>query len=451
MWANAPGFDLLERTWLLLHPGSTWWGQIPALVMGIASIPVIFFLARYLRFDRWICLGAAFVVSVSPTCVIYSTRYKEYSADFLLACLLLALGEGARRRPGARRLMVLAAVSIGAFAVSASTLPLLIGVWLVLGICTCVDRAGLRRYLVPAGLTTLGGLLVGEVFYLHLSPYLDRYWRDNFFDYRSVSAFIHSGYFVVLRVYGGLTGGLAGNQLEHLVMFGGMSALLLLGLLGNRAMLMPGLVVGSALIACAIGAIPLGTGRTDEVLYPSLLLLFASGLQRLSRAVVGLSARISWSQWPFRAAGFILIGGLLVSGLGLDNQYPAANVRVLAGEVDHSLRPGDHVVVDAFLRYSWALYEEPQPHIVLGSDWMPGFTVASAQHGVFIAPSFSMEGASAPANWTRNLATYKRIWFVETLAPRLSPLFAALERAGWRPVRVIHATNCEAILLERLP
>ena len=44
------------------------------LVVGISAIPAIYLLARYFQFSRITGLVMACVVSVSPVCVIYSTR-----------------------------------------------------------------------------------------------------------------------------------------------------------------------------------------------------------------------------------------------------------------------------------------------------------------------------------------------------------------------------------------
>ena len=39
MWLAAPGFYFLERSFIELHPQSTWWAQLPELAAGIAAIP----------------------------------------------------------------------------------------------------------------------------------------------------------------------------------------------------------------------------------------------------------------------------------------------------------------------------------------------------------------------------------------------------------------------------
>ena len=108
MWGSAPGSFFVQRTFTDLTPGTTAWQQLPAFVAGVACIPVMYALVRFFRLGRLVALAAALVVSLSPICVTYSTRVKEYQADFLLACLVLAVAEAARRR--AERRVVAAAL-----------------------------------------------------------------------------------------------------------------------------------------------------------------------------------------------------------------------------------------------------------------------------------------------------------------------------------------------------
>ena len=130
MWLGAPGFYFLERSFFDLHPGSTWWAQLLPLAAGIAAIPAIYFLARHFGFRRLAGLVLAGIVCVSPICVIYSTRVKEYSVVFLVSVAVLWVAETARRQPDRTRLTVLTMVSVVAFAVSASVGPVIAGAWI---------------------------------------------------------------------------------------------------------------------------------------------------------------------------------------------------------------------------------------------------------------------------------------------------------------------------------
>jgi hypothetical protein len=445
MFANAPGFSFLERSWLLLHPFSTWWGQLPPLALGIASIPAAYGLVRYFGFPSWMQLGASLAVSLSPICIIYSTRYKEYGADFLLACLLLALGERVRRQWRPRDLWVLAGASAGSFLISGSTLSVVLAVWVALALQALRTPRNLRALLMPAAAAGTVFIATYAVFYRHLSPALTRYWAPFFIDTSSPRALLASCSEALLRIYAGVIG----PWMLGYMAFALLSGLLLFGLYRNRSMLTPALTFVVALTLCTLHTIPLGTGRTDEVLYPGLLLLLASGVQRTGQATATIRRNRPWTRTAAKGFGLILILALLVGGVTTDNHYDNTDVRAAAAQINRDFEPGDHVVVDTMMRYSWAYYEESPPHIVLGTDWMPGFTVRSTTSSVFVTPSFSVEGKWAPHTWVRQLAHYTRLWFVETTYGPSDPLLADLQQAGWRSVRTFQHTGCDVLLLRR--
>jgi hypothetical protein len=452
MFANAPGYYLFERSWILLHPGSTWWGQLPALALGIASIPAIFALCRYFNFAPTIQLGAALVVSVSPVCIIFSTRYKEYGADFLMACLLLALSERAHRDPTSKNLRLLAVISVISFGISGSTLPMVIGVWMALALRTTRVDAERRRSIVRAlSAVAAGCLAVDRVLYSHLSPYLNLFWSHNFFVFSSPGSFVDSLYHLLSGVYQGLGGATFPGALE----FSLFTALLIYGAVRSASNLGPVLALCVALVACLARAIPLGTGRTDEVLYPALLLLLASGIQRGCSALSEQNIRRAWRLWTLGIIGFTFAFIFILGGIGTDNRYDATDVGPLAAEINHDMRPGDHIVVDSLLRYSWALYEDRSLHITLGPLWLPGFSVTSTRSDTFIVPSLPGEGDWSPASWNHQLNHYPRLWLVESsyianpqaAQPLASDYYGDLYRAGWRPVVTLMSTGCKGVLL----
>ncbi len=452
MFANAPGFYFLEREWLQLYPGATWWGQLPAFVMGVAAIPAIYALFRYLRFDPWVQLVAAFVVAVSPICIIYSGRDKEYSADFLVACLLIAAAEQIRRHWRPSDIRNLAIITVLSFVLSGSTLPVIIAVWVAVGIHGWRSGRSWRSLLKPALPAIVACLMFDRLFYGHLSPYLNRSWHNNFISHASPLAFIDSVGRIIVTLYQGMTG----SVLNGAIVFVLLTGLALLGLRRGAVNLSSVLVVGAALVACSLRIIPLGTGRTDEVLYPAFLLLIGSGLQSLARSFTASVSGKQWHRWCVAAIGVTLMSVLFLSGVATENHYDNKDVKPLAAEVMQQFHPGDHIVVDAMLRYSWALYVDQSPHIELGENWMPGFTVTSTQPTTFIVPSFAVEGDWHPQAWTQQLAHYQRLWLIEpafgahpSLQPQPTSFYAALYGAGWHPTRDIVGTGAVAILLQR--
>jgi hypothetical protein len=449
MWVTAPGFNFFEREWISLHPGSTWWDQLPPLVIGIAAIPAVFVLGRYFRLGIRSCLSVSLIVAVCPTCVVYSTRLKEYSTDFLMACLLIALAEATRRRPSTRQLTFLGGASVVGFAVSASTLPVIVGAWLSLGCLALAFHRGLARVIALASAALCGCALVAGAFFRHLSPALHRGWLGFFILHSSPGALVSSTYGAFSRMDVYLIDIPNTQSLERVALFTAVTGLAILGLTRSRAMLCPALVLGSAMLASAFGVIPLGTDRTDQVLYPALLLLVAAGLGQL-RSITARVAQGSGSKAAgTRVVVILVISSLLLGGATLNGFYPGTDTRGLASALSHTLRPGDHIVVDELMRYPWAEYEDPTLHLIFGTQWNSGFSVASTQPGVFIVPSEYYEGGSTPVKWAAEMAPYRRLWFVESPPLGQSPTYRALLRDGWHRVSVIRATGCAAILLER--
>jgi len=450
MWVTAPGFYLFERTFLLLDPGTTWWAQLPPLVLGVAAIPAMYAVARYFRLGRVAGLGLALLVCVSPIAAAYSTRLKEYGADFLLTCLLLALAEAARRQPDRRHLTLFALASVATFAVSATMGLVVVALWVALLVLHRRSRPVLVGLVVAGGCVAVACAVVAGLLYRHLSPALQRFWNGDYLDHASAWAFVTSLYDSTWNLFTGLLGFTVVQPAARVVVLAGLVALLAAGAWRTAAMLGPVLVLVAAVVAAALHLAPLGAGRVDEYLYPVLLLLLATGATRacraLDRALSGLAVALRWV-----AAVVVLLAGAALVGHAAANLpvYPGTDVKGLAATLHHDARPGDHIVVAELMRYPWALYEDRPPHLEFGSDWSTGFTVLSTRPDTFIVPSEYYEGGSHPSRWARQLRPYRRLWYVYARPLRLNPSYAALVAAGWHPVTTIAAAGAKAVLLQR--
>ena len=117
--------------------------------------------------------------------------------------------------------------------------------------------------------------------------------------------------------------------------------LVALGLSKNRSMLAPALVLVVAVLASAARVEPLGTGRTDQYLYPALLLLTLAGASRMYAAVVRDVTRRSRRQVVAIGAFSLVLGGLVL-GLWVVHAwtdrpvYPGVDVRALAAQIDRT-------------------------------------------------------------------------------------------------------------------
>ena len=143
-------------------------------------------------FGRAVGLILALLVCVSPVCVVYSTRLKEYGTVFLMTCAVLWVAETARRRPARARLVRLAAVSVLAFVVSASMGPVIAGVWIALMLSAARERRSRRDDVVGAVVVAGGCGIVAAIFYRRISPSLSKFWANNYIRHGSVSGFLRS-------------------------------------------------------------------------------------------------------------------------------------------------------------------------------------------------------------------------------------------------------------------
>ena len=453
MWVTAPAFYFLERSFIGLHPGVTWWAQIPPFVAGIAAIPAIYFLARRFGFRRAVGLALALVVCVSPVCVTYSTHLKEYGTVFLMTCAVLWVAETARRRPDRVRFVKLTTVSVVAFVVSASMVPVIAGVWIAAWVSAARERRFGRNEVVSAVVVAGACGIVAAVFYRRISPSLSKFWAGSFISHDSVAAFGRSlnsglwGLYLNLLNLPALTGAV---QVLVLLVLVGLSAI---GASRNAAMLGPACIVVLAVCASAAHVAPLGTGRTDEYLYPALLLLLASGAVSVW---AGLRDLVD-PEWRGKAGLVVAAAGVVVGAVLLNMAdstfvpYPGFAVRTLARELSRTAEPTDHIVVGELARYQWAYDEDHPLRIRFGPDWSTYFTVVSTDPRVFIVPSEGYEGGSHPARWANELRRYDRVWFVECPPLSLNPTYAALLADGWHPERTLTVTGGAAILLVRSP
>ena len=308
MGATAPGFTLIERSWVLLDPGSSAWAQLLPLALGVAGIVAMFLLARYVGLSRWLALATAAFVALSPVAIVYSTHVKQYSLDVVLACALLALGEAARREPDRPRLGVLATASCVALVLSASVVVVIAGVWAMLLFTSLGDHGRRNRVLATGAITGVVCASLGLVFYSHLSTTLNLFWsqQHRFLEltppHRLVAQLASMASTTVLKTP-------ASPRLSTWVGIT-VSLVALVGLTAGAKLWSSGLAVAATVGAATLGLIPWGSGRTDEVLYPAVALLVAFGVERLARAAL---KRVPGA--PADAVAAVLVGLVLTVGM----------------------------------------------------------------------------------------------------------------------------------------
>jgi hypothetical protein len=407
MGLAAPGYFLALRAWITLDPGTTAWLQLPGFALGVLAIPATWLLLRWYGFSRWIAVGGALLVTVMPILVLYSTRVKEYPFDFLAACGLLAVYEGVRRRPSARLLAALGVASVVAVFASGSCVVVVVASWLLVVVQLARDRA-LRAALVTWAAVAAGGcVLAWALFFRSLPDALYRYWRVRgyLFDFHSVATLEKS----VSLTFGGFAHEAFGIPAAptffrysdgfHSTSLTFAGIVVFLAVVGGPVVLAararavtPALasvtVLGLALALAVLGVAPFGDGRTDEVVYPAMLICLATSVDALARwwrtAPVGRGA----ARLAAGALATLVVVGALAFGALHPADYPSIDLRGLSAQLRPDLRPGDRVFVATFNSFGWCYYRLSPCTVVVGGSpqWVQGFR-PSTREPTFVATS----------------------------------------------------------------
>lgn len=106
-----------------LFGNAPWVVRLPAFTAGVLLIPALYTLGRR-HYDRWVGLGAALLIAVSPAAVNYSINARGYTLVALLGLLLLLLAHAVRQSKNRFAWALLALVSaLGMYTVPVFLLP----------------------------------------------------------------------------------------------------------------------------------------------------------------------------------------------------------------------------------------------------------------------------------------------------------------------------------------
>jgi len=452
---TTPLFSIFMRQWILLGPDATWWAQIPAFVTGLIAIVAVYRLLKYFGSTETLSLLAALVIAASPVVIDYSTRLKQYNLDIIFACLILWLAEKWRRTPSLRGALTLALVSVLSLFTSASSIVI---VSPVLGVAVLLAwREKARRLQVGALLALIGGGFFFEwiVWLSALSHGLYKGWRNRGYllDTRSFHQLVFS-----LQVMG--------SQFFHWMLdlptghkpkpgypitilsltISALVALFLITLVAGtlwrylrRPLNRPEPLVTAALalafsVALAFaGRSPFGGGRTDEVIYPALLLLMAALFTQLQPRI----SRIV----PQATRGLVAIGVVALLFIGVSNRarYPSIELKTTVAQMEAARQPGDVTVIDPWLGFTWAAANIPTFTVSRQKfkiDWSQGFHINGNAQYVFSENYFS---PSWVYPYLKDATT--RLWYV---AETGSPAWPATS-----PRDQIYVTRNLAVLLKQ--
>ena len=473
MVTTAPGYTLALRSWIRIDPLPSWWAQLPAFVAGLAGILAVFGLLRAFRVWPPLAYLGALVVAASPVAADYSTRVKQFGVDLLLACLLLWLLERWRRGAALRGAVELAIACAAAILVSAATLVVAAPVAAVAGLHAVTDRrrrAGGAIVAVVTGVT----LVASYVLWLrHLSPSLHYGWTKRGYLLSTASA--HRIAFSLEAMGTGILHWMLGvplgrGRVSTAITPSGIAVALVAAIV-LVALCVPPLVdvvrrrgvpgplvaaAGSIVLAVALallGRSPFGGGRTDEVLYPSILLLAATAVTPVVERAGAGSRRVASATAAACAAVLVAVGATHPAA------YPTTDLRTLHAELAAQVRPTDVVVVDPWLTFTWS-YDGLSPTAVSFAPtqlaWSQGFHVVSLSPGVVISTNYFFPDRS----YSRLALRTHRIWYVAATVGHQSAIpghpnhievtanYLYLRQIGWQRAGVyVTAPHTEAILL----
>ncbi len=483
MVVTTPGYTLVSRLWIGLYPEATWWAQLPTLLFGLLGVVAIFCLLRYLNTSelvQWICTA---IVVLSPTTVTYSTRVKEYAFDFLLGVALLALAERVRRTPRAKHLIHLGLVSVVSVFFSLSSAVVVLGIWLAVGLLALWQRELRARIFGIGAATALLGAAVALPFAAAVPSVLNHNWRRRGFLFDPSS--FHDARRTLTTIFSGLAHGLIGVPIHlnphvtfwklwaiaialvviaFLVLAGRSAARRTLRSRPTFSRTTPAaMILVVATFAALASRVPLGDGRTDEVIFPAILVLGAlvfgptidAGFAKLGRKSPTL---------PRIALAAALLGAVIFGGLHT-SRYPTIDLRGLASKWAPTTKGDTRLVtvVDGFNAFGWGYYALSPTTIAFGPDhshiWPQGFHIAATTNSVII----SNNNMSVPGRFAHLAARADAVWYIGfeqgtynpyspmPYALRPSATYFELLREGWkpRPGYSLLAEHCYAMLLTR--
>ena len=411
---TTPGYEVFIRLWGGGLGDSAPWAQVPALAASLAAVAVAYLLARRLGCRPASALVAGGLLALAPMAVLFATRVKPYPFDALNCLGLLALAVWTAARPSGRRWAALVAASVAAPLFSASVLPVA-----VTALAWCAWRSRSRLAVaVVAGWAVLVAAYATTVLG-NVPPPLHDSWATHYVDGLGSARFVLDDFAAGIFYRRGPFGP---------VLLAAVAA----GVVWARRDLAP-LLLGPVAVAFGLAVVdraPFGGGRIDVYLYPCVALALAVAVEK----ALATTARPLPATAVAVAAVLVVFAATISRDHADHNPYPGADTAGLIAAVRAEMAPGDGVVVAPFTRYAFALYDRPDPRVVLSLRYSPGFTVASPDPDVFILPAEFYETGYDPSAAVPFARDRRRIWYLATDTP-LSDTPAEVQATEYEPER----------------
>lgn len=361
---TAPGFSVLLSGWLAVAGDSSTAAQLLPLVFAVVASPVLYLVAHRLGAHRVVAGVTALALAVAPVHVQYATRVKQYSLDTLLAVVLLGLAWSIVDAPSSRRRWVtLTVTSVVAMVISASVLPVVAGAFAVAGLTGLRAGGAARRRAIVAGCTygVVALLWALAVLAPTMNVPLTRFWSDYYLEVDDgVAPFVGSVGLAVSRMLGDVS--------DVPVLAGALIVVGFAWLVARRPWVALGLAVPVlvSVLMAAFHMAPLGGGRTDHHLLPSLVIAMGFALEPIIRLGPSLAATL--------ASG--AVAAVLAASASPPPPYPQQDLRPLSDAIDRHLGSDDTVLLLRPAEWLFGLYSDQPVEIVEDRDFIRGWRPA---------------------------------------------------------------------------
>ncbi len=413
---TAPGFTAALAAVVSVSGFSSLSAQALPFALGVAVAPVLYLGARRLGLGRGAALVGAALMLAAPIHVVYSGRVKPFTADAVLAVLVLLSGWRVVQDAGdRRRWWWLTLVAVGGVMVSAAVATSVAGAYLAGLAATAVHRP---RRLAPALASLAGFAGFALVWWLAVirpasTPGLRAYWADHYLHLGAGPAPAASE---LAAATGNVLAGFSGLP----VAASAAAIALAAAVVAARRPLLALLLLtplGAGAVLAALELAPLGGGRVDIHLYPSLALLVALGLHL---AVETFEPRPAWA-WAVPVGALALVAG----PARLAPPYPQEDLRPLVQIAESSARSEDAIVVYSASRWAHALYTSAPVDLRPDPRSANGFAVTVVDPRVRVLGPHRRVPARYQPEIEALAADHDRIWL---LSSHVRDDFAVLEQ-----------------------
>jgi len=396
----------LAGSWILsrLVGGKELALQVIPFSASLFAILTTGLLGRWATGSRAIGVLAVALAVLNPRMTHYAVFVKQYTSEYLLVALLLALAvrETRRERDGVPWTLMIVAV-LACLVGFATVVVAVVVTSAVLVARAWRDRGRRRSAAALLGPVVGFNLAVLAYYGLVLAPRsnsgLERYWGRYFIPLDSVGAAMRHIEGVSLDALRGAFP----DQLRWCIWLVPIGIAWMMWRRRSRAL---GLAVTGIMAALVglnlLGKYPLGGGRTDVFLFPVVILAAVVGAHALSRSLPGARA--------VRIAAAVIVAGFTVLNAP-GEPYFDLDLKDFVGTMDRRAKAAHGIVVYPAANTLMAFYTKAPVRLAPSTDNLPFFDFQRPR--TLSLSKDSAVGRRQLADFLRQ-ASYPKIWFFAT-------------------------------------